>query len=85
MQITLNRPELERFIEDKVRSGEYTTPGAVVEKASDTLRLHGNILPAGEELRRWIAEGQAQADRGELLAGTNVFDNLLARNARRPR
>ena len=39
------------------------------------------LLPAGEELRRLIAEGQAEADRGELFDGETVFQMLLARNA----
>jgi len=85
MQITLHQPDLEQFVEDKVRSGEYANPDAVVENALATLRLHEGILPSGEKLRQLIAEGQAEADRGELLDGEEVFRNLLARNASRPR
>jgi putative addiction module CopG family antidote len=85
MHITLSQPDLERFVEEKVRSGEYATPEAVVENALATLRLHENVLPSGEELRRLIVEGQAEADRGELLDGADVFRNLLARNDQRPR
>ncbi len=85
MQITLNRPDLARFVEEKVRSGEYTTPEAVVENALATFRLHERILSSGGELQRLIAEGQAEADRGELLDGEEVFRNLLARNAQRSR
>ncbi len=85
MHITLSQPDLERFIEEKVRSGEYTTPEAVVENALATLRLHEGILPSGEDLRRLIAEGQAEADRGELRDGPEEFRSLLARNAQRPR
>ena len=85
MQITLNQPDLARFVEEKVRSGEYTPPEAVVENALATLRLHERILPSGGELQRLIAEGQAEADGGELLDGEEVFRNLLARNAQRSR
>ena len=85
MQITLHRLDLEQFVQEKVRSGEYPTPDAVVENALATLRLHEGVLPSGEELRQRIAEGQAQADHGELLDGDTVFNSLLTRNAQRPR
>ena len=85
MQITLRQPDLEHFVEEKVRSGEYANPDAVVENALATLRLHEGILPSGDKLRQLIAEGQAEADNGELLDGEGVFHDLLARNARRPR
>jgi putative addiction module CopG family antidote len=85
MHITLSRQDLERFVEEKVRSGEYATPDAVVENALATLRLHEGILPSGEKLKKLIVEGQAEADRGELLDGADVFRSLLARNAQRPR
>ena len=85
MHITLNDPDLERFIAEKVRCGEYATPEAVVENALATLRLQENAIPSGEELRSLIAQGQAEADRGELLDGAEVFRNLLARNDQRPR
>lgn len=85
MQITLHQRELEQFVEEKVRSGEYANPDAVVENALATFRLHEGILPSGEKLRQLIAEGQAEADRGELLDGEEAFHDLLARNSRRPR
>ena len=85
MQITLHRLDLEQFVQQKVKSGEYASPDAVVENALATLRLHEGILPSGQELQRLIAEGQAEADRGELLDGEDVFHDLLARNAHRSR
>ena len=62
MQISLP-PELEKFVEEEVRAGEYATPDDVVEDALQLLRH----LPAWteEELRREIAVGIKQLDRGE--------------------
>jgi antitoxin ParD1/3/4 len=84
MKISL-RPELEQFVEEQVKTGQYPTRDAVVENALETLRIQHAALPTGDELRQLIREGQAQADRGELLDGAEVFQNVLARNAQRPR
>jgi antitoxin ParD1/3/4 len=84
MNISL-RPDLEKFIDEQVETGHYPTPDAVVENALETLKIQQAGLPAGEALRRLIAEGQAEADRGELLDEAEVFQSLLARNAERPR
>ena len=85
MQISLHRPDMEQFVEEKGKSGEYATPKAVIENALETLRVYQMSLPSGEDLRQLIAEGQAEADRGELLDGEEVFGKLLAGNAQRPR
>ena len=86
MRVSIERPDLEHFVAELVESGQYPSVELVVENALDTLRLQRTGgLPSGEELRRLIAEGQAAADRGELLDGEKVFDELLERNAARPR
>jgi antitoxin ParD1/3/4 len=58
------RPEIQRFIDEQVKTGRYPTPEAVVEAAVADMRDIGD-----EELDdatiAAINEGEAQADRGE--------------------
>lgn len=82
MQITLPA-ELEKYVEDQVKTGQYPTADAVVENALKTLKIQRAELPAGEELRRLIAEGQAAADRGELIPGPQVFREIREHSAKR--
>ncbi|GMV97573.1 MAG: hypothetical protein AMXMBFR83_19310 [Phycisphaerae bacterium] len=82
MQITLRRPDLERFVAEKVESGEYATPEAVVETALEALRIHDAAIPGGKDLERLIAEGQAAADRGECIPGEQVFREIRQHSAR---
>ena len=66
MQITLHRPDLERFVEEKVRSGEYANPDAVVEEA--LVRLQGDRNDGDwttEALREAVHVGIEQLERGE--------------------
>jgi antitoxin ParD1/3/4 len=66
MNVSLT-PELERFVQDKVRSGRYLSASEVVREALRLLdeqdRLRAFRL---EELRREIAVGLEQAERGEV-------------------
>jgi len=66
MNVSLT-PELEQLVSDKVKSGLYNSASEVVREA---LRLfkEQDALKAYrlEELRREIAVGIAQADRGEM-------------------
>jgi Arc/MetJ-type ribon-helix-helix transcriptional regulator len=64
MQISLTKPEVERFIAEQVKAGHYPSPEAVVEAAITELQ----DLQAGEldsETVDAINEAEAQADRGE--------------------
>jgi antitoxin ParD1/3/4 len=66
MNITLPR-ELEEMVEEKVRSGQYPSAAEVVREAlmlfEDREKLRQIKL---EELRKDLAIGIAQADRGEF-------------------
>jgi len=81
MEISLS-PELERLIRAKVESGKYASPGDVVGEA---LRLlHARDLSRQErlaELKRRIAIGVDEAERGDTVDAEEFFDQLLRENA----
>ena len=70
MNVSLT-PELEQLVTEKVESGMYNSASEVVREALRLLKEHDEIRQARlEELRREIAVGLEQADRGE----TRPFD-----------
>lgn len=80
-RVTLNvslTPELEKFVESRVASGRYQSASEVVR---DGLRLleerELSRQTALDEVRRKIAVGLEQAERGELFDGEEVFRELL--------
>lgn len=78
MNVSLT-PRLEELIRQKVESGLYTSASEVVREALRLLEDRDHLREIRlEELRKEIAIGIAQADRGELLDGERVFDELLA-------
>ena len=62
MQITLKKPELQQFVEDQVKAGNYPSPEAVVEAAIADLRDNAEL---DDETVVAINEAEDQADRGE--------------------
>ena len=59
-------PELERFVEEKVRAGQYQSADEVVNSAVAMLRQQETLSTEDiAELRREIAIGLEQLDRGE--------------------
>ena len=66
MKLELN-PEMQKFVDDEVRSGRYDSPEGVVRQALALLKAQFDLTPDDvEELRRMLAPAIAQADRGEL-------------------
>jgi antitoxin ParD1/3/4 len=66
-------PELEELIRRKVDSGLYNNQSEVVREALRLLAEHDRLREAhAARLREALAEGLAQADRGELLDGAGV-------------
>lgn len=75
-------PELERFVQEKVVAGLHASQSEVVREAlrllieQDRLReLHQQRLQAA------LAEGLAQAERGELIDAETVIAELRERDA----
>lgn len=76
MEISIDDPQLQRFVAEEVRSGQYANPQEVVSEALLTLRDQeaepkaGEFTPEHEAyLRRKLQTGLEQLDRGE---GTRV-------------
>lgn len=72
MNVNLTR-ELEELVQRKVQSGLYNNQSEVVREALRLLAEQDRLREAHlEKLRGALAEGLAQADRGELLDGPGV-------------
>jgi antitoxin ParD1/3/4 len=73
-------PELERLIAAKVKSGMYGSSSEVIRAALRLLQqADANQAAQLEALRRDIGIGIEEADHGELIDGSDVFDELLKR------
>lgn len=59
-------PELEQYVTDKVRAGDYPDPSAVVRTALEVLRDQDAAAPQDiAELREAVAVGLEQSARGQ--------------------
>lgn len=83
MDLTLT-PDMQRFVDAKVKGGQYAAPADVIRAALTALMQQDNLasLPV-EELdaiypgfRQKIAEGLAAADAGRLTDGEEFFEQL---------
>lgn len=76
MNVSLT-PELQRFVADKVQTGLYHTASEVVREGLRLLQERDELRRTRlEELRKQIAVGVEQADRGELVDGPAFFEKL---------
>jgi len=77
------KPELERKIADKVKSGRYASADDVVE---DALQVLDQVEEAErlwkEDISSKIEEGWAQAERGETVAADIALARLRDRISR---
>lgn len=85
MNVSLT-PELEQYVNDKVATGLYTSASEVVREG---LRLLFEREQAAalrlDELRRRVAVGLQQLDRGEGVDGEQAFERLRQRGRQRRR
>ena len=73
-------PELETLVRGKVESGLFRSASEVVRHALRIMvRDEEREQQHQEYLRRALAEGIAQADRGELIDGEEAFAELERR------
>ena len=70
-------PELGAFLQSRVKSGRYQTTSEVVREALRLLeRQEQDREQALRQLKTKLERGAAQAARGELLDGDQVFEEL---------
>ena len=81
------KPEQQRVIDLAVRSGAYQNPDEVLDQAFEIIREQLQFEDWMTEQRETVAAhietGFAQAERGELIDGDEVFSNLLERRSGR--
>ena len=76
MNISLT-PELERFVNSTVKRGRYSSPNEVVRAALQLLQEREIERTARlEELKKEIAVGIADSDRGDVFDGEEVIREL---------
>jgi len=77
MNVSLT-PELEQFVHTKVKSGRYLSASEVVREALRLLEERDRLreIRIGT-LRQEIAIGIEQSDRGDVLDGEEVIQELL--------
>jgi len=79
-------PTLDKFVADLVRTGLYQSQSEVLREALRLLKdRQANRQKELSRLRREIAVGTQQAQRGELFDGEAVFAQLLSRRRARHR
>jgi antitoxin ParD1/3/4 len=79
-------PELDAFLQSRVKSGRYQTTSEVVREAIRLLERQEKEREEGlEQLKAKLQRGAAQAQRGELMDGNEVFDDLRELNEERRR
>ena len=79
MNITL-LPSQEQLIYEKIHRGEYQSAGEVLTAALHALEQRDLALA---RVRAQIDEGFAQAERGELVDGDEVFQEIRRRGNQR--
>jgi antitoxin ParD1/3/4 len=72
-------PELEQLIQERVRSGRYTSASEVVREALRLLQDRDELRRLRiEELRVKVAAGLDSLDRGEGVDGDAAIDEILS-------
>ena len=77
MNVSLT-PELEKFVQQKVKTGRYLSASEVIREALRLLEERDiQRLMQIEKLRQEVAVGIEQSDRGEIFDGEEVVAELL--------
>lgn len=65
MQVQLKKPELEKFIDDQVKAGRFSTPDAAIEAAVENLMFDCEFDELDDETAAAINRAEEQIERGE--------------------
>lgn len=85
MNVSLT-PELEKLVQEKVRSGRYTSASEVVREALRLLEKQDQLRALRlDEVRKKIAEGLKSLDRGEGIDGGEALEKLREKSEARRR
>ncbi|PSB49208.1 type II toxin-antitoxin system ParD family antitoxin [Cyanosarcina cf. burmensis CCALA 770] len=83
MNVSLT-PELEAFVNEKVASGMYYSASEVIREGLRLLKEQDTLRQMRlEELKKEIAIGIEQADRGQFVDGEEVFKALKEKSSKR--
>jgi antitoxin ParD1/3/4 len=84
-------PELEKFVQQEVKTGLYQSASEVIRAALRRLKEDKEkrkprfVVSSKAELEEKLLEGISELDRGEGLPGEQVFAELKAHSAQRRR
>ena len=79
-------PTLDKFVADLVRTGLYQSQSEVLREALRLLKdRQANRQKELSRLRREIALGSAQIDRGEVVEASKVFARIREKSRQRKR
>ena len=79
-------PVFDEFVADLLKSGYYQTQSEVLREGLRLLKEREEMrLLRLSEMRKEIAVGAGQADRGEFVDGPKAFAKIRQRSARRKR
>lgn len=80
MNVSLS-PELEQLIEAKVKSGMYNSASEVIRAGLRLLQEQDELRQIRlRELKREVQQGLDEIERGEVVDGDEVFQELRERN-----
>ena len=79
-------PVLDQFVSDLLKTGLYQSQSEVLREGLRLLKEREELKQLRlAELRKEIAIGSAEADRGEFVDGKEVFAEIRKRSAERKR
>ena len=79
-------PELEKLVQNKVKSGRYNSASEVVREALRLFEERDRVRRLQiQELRKRIHEGWASLERGEGVDGEEFFKSLAREEKQRER
>lgn len=77
MNVSLT-PELEAMVQDRVRSGRYSSASEVVREALRLLADRDELRELRlQEVRAKVAEGLSAIDAGDIHPGDEILDQII--------